>query len=159
MSFPGNEPDNPQRVSAAVNTAGFLQDVVVATSRLLHGQPLTERDSQTLIDCRGVLRRILSPEVRLERLSERQLAATNTVALLRKARVANPEVNEGLAETAEAIDRLLRDELDEDSLKHAQQLRQLFLTLGEVNLAVMTRRDSGQEGPDDWTTLIASSLS
>lgn len=158
MSFPGNEPDNPQRVSAAVNTAGFVQDVVVATSRLLHGQDLTERDRQTLVDCRDMLRRILSTEVSLERSGERHLAATNTVALLRKARAAHPEVNEDLAETAEAIDRLLSGELDEDSLKHAGQLRQTFLTLGEVNLAVMTRHDPGQEGSDGWTTLIASSL-
>lgn len=159
MSFPGNEPDNPQRVSASVNTAGFIQDVVVATSRLLHHQELTERDRETLNACRDVLRRILSPDVTLERFGDRQLAATNTVALLRKAHAANPEVSEGLAGVLEAIDRLLKGDLDEESLKHAAQLRELFLTLGEVNLAVMTRRDSGQEGSDDWTTLIASSLS
>lgn len=159
MSFPGHEQDNPQRVSAAVNVAGFVQDVVVATSRLIHGQPLTDRDNRALSEYREMLRRMLSTDLTLERSGERQLAATNAVALLRRARAAHPEVTEDLQEAADAIDRLLAGNRDEAALEHARSLRETFLTLADVNLAAMTRREPGEESSDGWTTLIASSLS
>lgn len=158
MSFPGHDHANPQRVSAAVNTAGFAQDVVVATSRLIHGQSLVERDRQALGDCRELLRRMLSTDVNFSRSGERQLASTNTVALLREAGATHPDVSEDLANAANAIDHLLAGERDANSVQQLRKLRQIFLTVGEVNLAAMTRPEPGQEGPDGWTRLIVSSL-
>ncbi len=91
MSFPGHEQDNPQRVSAAVNTAAFAQDVVMATSRLIHNQDLTDRDREALDNCRALLNQMLSTDIRFARSDERQLGGTNTVALLRKVRSAHPQ--------------------------------------------------------------------
>jgi len=155
MSFPGHEQENPQRVSAAVNTAGFAQDVVVAASRLIHDQPLTDRDREALAACRDLLRWMGSTEVSFARSGERQLAASNTAALLRKARAGSAEGSD-LEAIVKAIDHLLGGQRDEDSVQQVRKLREVFLTVGEVNLAAMTRRDPGAEGPDGWTPLIAS---
>ncbi len=38
-------------------------------------------------------------------------------------------------------------------------LRDIFLAVGEVNLAAMTRHDSGHEVSDSWMGLIANSIS
>ncbi len=159
MSFPGHEQGNPQSVSVAVRTAGFVQDVVVAASRLIQGQAMTDRDRRALIECREMLRHMLSTDVSFVRSGERQLAATNTVALLRKAWATHPEAGDDLTKAADAIAHLLEGQRDEDSLQHVRKLRETFLDLGEANLAAMTRPDPGQEGPDGWTPLIASSLS
>jgi hypothetical protein len=102
---------------------------------------------------------MLSTEVGSGRSGERHLAATNTVALLRKARASHPEASDDLARASEAIDRLLAGERDEDSIDRVKKLRQTFLALGEANLAAMTRRDPMQEGSDNWTPLIGSLLS
>lgn len=159
MSFPGHEQDNPQRVSAAVNTAGFAQDVVVATSRLIHRQEPTERDHQTLDDCHELLRWMQSTDSGLTRSGERQLAATNTVALLRQTRGAQDDVTTSLAQGIDAIDALLAGQYNEDSVQRVRNLRETFLAIGEINLAAMTQRNRGQEDSDSWTTLIASSHS
>jgi hypothetical protein len=159
MSFPGHEQDNPQRVSAAVNTAGFAQDVVMATSRLIHDQDLTPRDQQALDACRELLRRMISTDITFVRSSERQLAAINTVALLRKARSADPQDAEDLEATIAAIGKLLDGRRDQESIDRVRRLRDTFLAVGEGNLAIMTRRDPNNEASDSWTTLIANSTS
>jgi hypothetical protein len=159
MSFSDSDQDNPQRVSAAVNTAGFAQDVVVATSRFIHGQALTEGDRRALTDCRELLSRLASTEITFARSGERRLAATNTVALLRQARATHSGARDDLTKTVKAIDRLLAGERDEQSVAEVRKLRDTFLALAEANLAAMTRRDPGQEGSDGWPPLIASSLS
>jgi hypothetical protein len=159
MSFPGHDQDNPQRVSDSVHTAGFSQDVVVATSRLIHGQSLNERDHKALQDCQSLLRRMSSTDVTFARSGDRQLAASNTVALLRKAGAKELTAGKNLTEAADAIDRVLAGERQEELIDELRQLREIFLTLGEVNLAAMTRRDPGQEGPDGWPPLITNSLS
>jgi hypothetical protein len=159
MSFPGLEQDNPQRVSAAVNTAGFAQDVVVATSRLIHRQEPTERDRQTLDNCHKLLQWMQATDNSLTRSGEQQLAATNTVALLRQTRGTQDEVITSLAQGIEAIDALLGGDYDEDYIQRVRNLRETFLAIGEINLAAMTQRNRGQEDSDSWTTLIASSHS
>jgi hypothetical protein len=159
MGFPGHEQDSPQRVSAAVNTAGFAQDVVMATSRLIHGQDLTARDRQTLEDCRDLLQRLVSTDVSFSRPREHQLAATNTVALIRKARSADPLEEDELKAIISAIDRLLDGERDAVAIDGVQKLRATFLAVGEGNLAAMTRPESEDEVSGRWTDLIANSTS
>jgi hypothetical protein len=159
MGFPGYEQDNPQRISAAVNTAGFAQDVVVATSRLIHDHDLTARDHQALEACCELLKRMLSTDITFVRSDERRLAATNTVALLRKARSADPHEAEDLESTIAAVEKLLAGQRDEPSIDRVRRLRETFLAVGESNLAAMTRHDSHHEVSDSWTTLIANSIS
>ncbi len=159
MTFPGHEQDNPQRVSAAVNTAGFAQDVVMATSRLIHHQELTGRDHQALEDCRLLLNQMLSPEITVERSGERQLDGSNTVALLRKARSAKPQYAGDLAHTVAALDGLLAGRRESEYVDEISRLRDIFLTVGQTNLDGMTRQTASREAPDSWTGLIANSIS
>ncbi|MGA9284146.1 MAG: hypothetical protein WBV85_01770 [Solirubrobacteraceae bacterium] len=159
MGFPGHEQDNPQRVSAAVNTAGFAQDVVMATSRLIHDQTPTERDREALDACRALLKRMLSTDITFVRSGEHQLAAINTVALLRKARSTDPQDAEDLERAIGAIENLLAGQRDPESIDRVRKLREKFLAVGEDNLAAMTRRDPHDEASDTWTTLIANSVS
>lgn len=159
MSFPDHEQESAQDVSMALNTAGFAQDVVVATSRLIHDQELTEDDRRALAECQGLLRRMISTDVVFARSGERQLAATNTVALLRKASAGRENPGESLANAIEALERLLAGERTVERVDEVRKLRDIFLTVGEVNLVVMTRQSAGREDSGDWTTLIANSLS
>jgi hypothetical protein len=159
MGFPGYEQDNPQRISAAVNTAGFAQDVVMATSRLIHDHDLTDRDRQALGACCELLKRMLSTDIAFIRSDERRLAAANTVALLRKARSADPQDAEDLESTITAVEKLLAGERDEQSIDKVRRLRDTFLAVGEGNLAAMTKHDPNHEVSDSWTTLIANSTS
>jgi hypothetical protein len=159
MTFPGHEQDNPQRVSAAVNTAGFAQDVVMATSRLIHEQALTERDRQALEACRALLNRMLSTDIAVERSGERQLDGSNTVALLRKARSAQPQDAGDLAHTVMALDQLLEGRRSAADVEEIGRLRDIFLTVGQANLAAMTEPTTSREAPDSWTGLIANSIS
>jgi hypothetical protein len=156
MTFPGQEQDNPQRVSAAVNTASFAQDVVMATSRLIHGQELTARDSKALTECRDLLDRMLSPEIAIERSGERQLEGVDTVALLRKARSAKPQDASDLAQTVAALDHLLAGDRHRDDVQEICRLRDIFLTVGQANLATMAQ-STGRDIPDPWTSLIVNS--
>ncbi len=159
MTFPGHEQDNPQRISAAVNTAGFAQDVVMATSRLIHEQDLTDRDYQALTACQGLLRRMLDSEIPVERPSEQQLDGNNTVALLRKARSAQPQDAGDLARTVTALDELLAGRRESEDIKEVCRLRDIFLAVGQANLAAMSRLPSSREAMEPWTGLIANSIS
>jgi hypothetical protein len=159
MSFPGHEQDNPQRIATAVNTAGFAQDVVMAISRLIHDQDLSEDDRTTLEHCRVLLNGMLSTDIPLARSGERRLGGTNTVALLRKARMAQPQDAGDLASMIMAMDRLLAGERDGKSLEQAHKLRNIFLAVGKANLADMTRHDPRRDASDNWTGLIANSIS
>jgi hypothetical protein len=159
MTFPGHEQDSPQRVSAAVNTAGFAQDVVMATSRLIHAQTLTDRDRQALEACRALLNRMLSTDVAVERSGERQLDGSNTVALLRKARSAQAQDAGDLAHTVTALDQLLKGQRSAEDVEEIGRLRDIFLTVGQANLAAMTELTANREAPDSWTGLIANSIS
>lgn len=158
MTFPGHEQDNPQRVSAAVNTAGFAQDVVMATSRLIHGQELTDRDSRALTECRELLECMRAPEIAIEHSAERQLDGSDTVALLRKARSAKPQDAGDLTNTVAALNRLLAGDSSPEAVREISRLRDIFLTVGQANLATMTR-PAGRDAPDPWTGLIVNSTS
>jgi hypothetical protein len=160
MSFPDQEQENPQRVSESITTAGFVQEVVVATSRLLHSQQLTNRDRGALESCRALLERLLSADAdEVAPPGERHLAATSTVALLRKSRATHPSESDDLAKTSEAIEQMLAGKRDDTSLERIKNLRQTFLSLGEENLTSVTHGDPTQEQSDTWTPLIGSSLS
>lgn len=160
MSFPGQEQENPQRASESMTTAGFVQEVVVATSRLIHSQQLTERDRGALENCRALLNRLLSGELdEVAPLAERHLAATSTVALLRKSRATRPPESDNLEKASQAIEKVLGGEPDDTSLEIIRQLRQIFLSIGEDNLASMAHRDPTQERSDTWAPLIGNSLS
>jgi hypothetical protein len=159
MTFPGHEQDNPQRVSAAVNTASFAQDVVTATSRLIHEQALSDRDHQALQECRGLLERMQSPEFAIQRSGERQLDGSETVALLRKARSAQPEDAGDLARTVTALDELVLGHRSTEYIDDICRLREIFLAVGRVNLMAMTRKAAGRGASDPWTGLIANSNS
>lgn len=159
MTFPGHEQDNPQRVSNAVYTAGFAQDVVMATSRLIHHQDLTDRDRRALETCKTLLSQMLSPEITVERYGERRLDGSNTVALLRKARSAQPQHAGDLEQTVAALDKLLAGSRNAKDLEEIGRLRDIFLAVGEANLAAMTRQAPDREAADSWTGLIANSIS
>jgi hypothetical protein len=159
MTFPNHEQDNPQRVSAAVNTAGFAQDVVMATSRLIYEQDLTDRDRHSLMLCRSLLDSMLSPGIAIDHSGERQLDGSNTVALLRKARSAQPQDAGDLGHTVAALDKLLAGQREKDSLEEICRLRDIFLAVGQANLATMTRHGGGREASDNWPSLIANSIS
>jgi hypothetical protein len=159
MSFPGQEQDNPQRVSTAVNTAGFVQDVVVAATRLLHDEDLSGGDRAALEDCRDLLSGMLSTDITLVRSSERHLGDANTVALLRRTRSTQPQGPGDLESVVTAISQLLEGRRDAELLEHARRLRQTFLAVAEANLADMTRHDPAREVSDSWTGLIANSIS
>lgn len=158
MSFPTQEQENLQRASEGMTTAGLVQEVVVATSRLLHSQPLTDRDRKALESCRTLLERLLSAEASdVSPSGERHLAASSTVALLRKSRATHPSKRDDLKETSQAIKRVLDGLCDEPALKRIEELRETFLLLGEENLA--SPGDSAQERSHSWTPLIGNSLS
>jgi hypothetical protein len=158
MTFPGHEQDSPQMVSEAVSTAGFAQDVVMATSRLIHGRDLTTRDNSALAECRGLLESMLSPELPTEPSGERQLDGSGTVALLRKARSAHPHDADDLVQTVAALDRLLVGNGDDEDVQAMYRLRDIFLAVGKANLAAMTR-EPDRNTSDIWTGSIANSIS
>jgi hypothetical protein len=157
MSFPSQEQENLQRVSEGITTASFVQEVIVATSRLLHAEQLTDRDRSALETCRSLLKRLLSPES--PPAGESHLATTSTVALLRRSRASHPPEDDDLKKTSEAIDLMLAGKGDETALEQIKELRQTFLFLGEENLTSRSHRDPTQEQSDSWTPLIGSSLS
>jgi hypothetical protein len=159
MAFPGREHANPREASAAVNIASFAQDVVLALSRLLHRQAMTERDRRALNRCRALIERLDAREVTLRRPSERSLAAdAKTVAVFRAARFARPH-RDDLHQTMEVLDRALGGQLEESDLERLSELRETFLSVGRLNLQSMTKHESQDGATSGWTPLIASSLS
>lgn len=160
MSFPDQEESSPQQGSEGIPAARFVQEVVVATSRLLHSQPLTDRDRGALESCRGLFERMLSANAdEVAPAAERQLAATSTVALLRRSRATHASESVDLADVIKAIDQTLAGRSDDESLESMRTLRETFLSLGEDNLVSPPQHDPTQEQSDSWTPLIGSSLS
>jgi hypothetical protein len=157
MGFPGREHPSPREASAAVNTASFAQDVVLALSRILHQRPLTERDRRALARCRAMLERLSSREITLHGAGERALSTdANTVAAFRAARSARPQ-REDLEQMLGVVDRAIAGERAEQDLDRLRELREIFLSVGRLNLKAMADEDREQGTPDGWTPLIASS--
>jgi hypothetical protein len=156
MSFPGQDQDNPQRVSAAVGVAGFVQDVVAATSRLIHNVNLTERDQVALIACQDLLQRLRSPEIALVRTGDRGLSGSEAVTLFRRAQPEHPWTVAEIESAAGALERLMNGDRDEEVVAAVRDLRDVFLALGEANLGMMTRKEQREEGADGWMPLMAN---
>lgn len=153
MAFPGQD-NNPWQVAEAVRTAGFAQDVVIATSHLLHGIQPTERDWKVLEECRDVLQRLSSGTVTSgSPMGDRHLGPADDDALLRVARAVRPGQVADFERAAEVLDVLLREREragapSTEALTVVQVLRDIFLAVGEANLRSMTAttpklRDAG----------------
>lgn len=159
MGFPGREHPGPREASAAVNTASFAQDVVLALSRVLHQRPLTERDRRALMRCRAMLERLSSREIALHKPGERALSIdAKTVATFRAARSARPQ-RENLDQMLGVVDRALGGERAKQDVDHLRELREIFLSVGRLNLRAMADEDRERRTADGWTPLIASSRS
>jgi len=159
MGFPGREHASPREASTAVNTASFAQDVVLALSRTLHQQSLTDRDRRALRRCHALLERLAAAEPTLRRPGERALSTdTKTIAAFRAARSARAN-RDDLHQVMGVLDRVLGGEQTEQDVERLRELREIFLSIGRLNLKAMARegREDGTTG--GWTPLIASSPS
>jgi hypothetical protein len=157
MGFPGREHPSPREASAAVNTASFAQDVVLALSRILHQRPLTDRDRRALTRCRAMLERLSSREITLHKPGERALSPdAKTVAAFRAARSARQH-RDDLDQMLGVVARALTDERAPQDLDRLRELREIFLSVGRLNLRAMADEDRDQGVADGWTPLVASS--
>jgi hypothetical protein len=159
MGFPGQQAKDPWRMAQAMEEAGFVQEVVIATTRLLHGEvALTPRDRGALTKCRDLLLNAESPDQ--PTFGEPQLEPSNSPSLMRAARTAQPSISVSFEDAVSIINAVLEDgDLDPDGLKVIGDLRDLFLAIGEANLKSITATRHSRRDLGLWKPLTTSSTS
>jgi hypothetical protein len=149
---------NPEEIGRYVGTASFAQDVVLAASRFLNDQGLSARDRHALERCSEVLE-MLNSDLVLQRVDDRRLEdASQTIAALRVARDEGTDGADYFQQLANAVELVLRGESTHETKALAQQLRGVFLRIGEFSLQALQEERDGEPG-EPWTPLTGSSLS
>jgi hypothetical protein len=159
MSLPSPNETASETASAALSTASFAQDVVLATSRAIHGESPTSRDRAALTTTRLLLERLLSTTVALQRGDDRLLAAApTTLAALRAIQTRRPPTHHHFREIIQTVDQVLSGTASPETRPLLNELRELFLAVGQVNLDTITSLEK-KSPPDAWLTLTLSSTS
>ena len=147
--MPAMSPDrSPQDLAAHAAGAAQAHDVVIATSKLLHGLPLEERDRESLQWAKDLLDRVLAAEAVVAVPSADELVSTDdTLALLRRrARfAASDDVLGALGEVRDGLDALLAGRHDERSAASAADLRELFSMLSTEALRAQVDAHTGKQ--------------
>lgn len=160
MSFPGQKAQDPWRMSRAVDNAGFVQDIVIATTRLIHHAELTDRERASLERCRRLLR-CAGEEVKSKETpgsDAPQLEPTGSASLRRATRAALHLESSTPEEAERVLDLALADDsLEEGDLAVIANLRDAFVSIGRANLESInaSRNSEGETGL--WQPLTASS--
>lgn len=159
MGFPAREHTTPREASTAVHTASFAQDVVLALSRILHQQALSDRDRRALQRCHALLERLASTKPTLRRPGERALSADmQTLAAFRAARSARAH-RDDVHQVMEMLERALTGSHGAPDLERIRELREVFLSIGQLNLKAMAREEREDGATGGWIRLTASSPS
>lgn len=165
MSFPGQHALDPWRVEQAIDNASFVQGVVIATTRVLRdgSASLTDRDRDALVKCRQLLRCAASSDREgppKAALGEPRLEPAKAAALVRAARTAGPGPSTSFEDIAGVLDIALGNgELDEQGLEAIDELRDMFLAIGEANLRSITAARNSRRDLGTWMPLTTSSPS
>jgi len=146
-------------MAQAIEDAGFVQEVVIATTRLLHGDTsLTDRDRTALTRCRDLLLNAESQDQ--PTFGEPQLEPSKSPSLMRAARTARLNMSASFEETVSIINAVLDNgDLDPAALKVIDSLRDLFLAIGETNLKSISATRSARRDLGLWKPLTTSSTS
>jgi len=159
MGLWSEQPDAADDSVAALRTGNLIQAVVLATSRLIYRQPLSEREHQALKDCGTLLRWATTSSAPAPHLQE--LAGTaNALSVMRKARPRLRIAEADLNDFREVISQALGGTpLDDHSIDIVRKLRTMFIQLGEINLEKMSRAGDSKQASNAWTFSNRSSSS
>lgn len=138
---------SPQDLAAHAAGAAQAHDVVIATSKLLHGLPLEDRDRASLEWAKALLDRALAAEAVVAVPSADELVSTDdALALLRRARfAASDDVRGALGEVRDSLDELLAGRHDDRSTASAADLRKLFSMLSTEALRAQVDAHTGKQ--------------
>jgi hypothetical protein len=162
MGFPGQRTLDPWKIEQAVDSASFVQGVVIATTRLLHdgATSLTARDRDSLAKCRQLLACAAAPDCEPApppSIEEPRLEPAKAAVLVRAARAASPGGAISFEELVTVLSAALEEEaLDEHALKAIGELRDMFLAIGEANLKSITAARNSRRDFGAWTPLTTS---
>ena len=142
----------PRELASQATATARWHDVVVASSKLLHGVPLQDDDRAVLRWADGLISYVASKDVMFSMASANQLAQNGqTLAILRKAAEAS---DEGSAELLGTVQRGLQSALDgvvdEDARTAVGVIQALFAAAARVALQTQVRLHTADEPSDPW---------
>ena len=160
MAFLRIDLADPEGLTTSATTGALAHQVVLATSRVLHGQPLERGDRSALEACRELIAQILSPVQALPVAGAQQLAdATHALAALEAAGVVGTRARARLEAIDAALDAYLSGRAEPQVLSGVQELRTLFENIGRVNLGAAVEGEQAREDRIPWTSERLSSNS
>ena len=159
MTLPAADRTNPRELARSVALAGRFHDVVVAASRVLHGEELNKEDRKALRWAKQLLDAAASTDVIVAMPSAQQLAGpSNPILILRQA-AGEPgdDREQALTELRNAVRAIVRGDRDEDLMPKVESLRTVFAIVSRMvlreELATQGQQPSGGSWPPSLTTL------
>jgi hypothetical protein len=151
MTFSASPRDRREPLLASAAASGFLQDVVVAATRVIHNQDLRPRDSRALVLSNQLVRALLNDDVVLRRSPNRELVDASALAALDAVRPRNSEErSRQLKALAEGIENVVNGRRDAPTTEIAVELRDLFLRAGKRGLERTTVEAQDGDTGDSW---------
>lgn len=128
---------NPNETSREVTGAAYAHDVVVASSKVLHSQPLGPHDLKSLEWAKGLLDRAASTEgVRIVPSADELVGTDDTLTFLRRAASGQADDRSRLLhELSDALTAMLGSRDTAVARGTAEAIRDLFAKISEVALS------------------------
>jgi len=153
------ESNNPAEIAAQATRAGFFQDVVVASSRLLHDEAPSDDEREALRRSSQILAVAASSKTVLRRSVTQELSESSArLAVIRAAgdRAADSEF---FASLRAAIDGALRGKRDESITAGINMVRDLFLAVNEASLYALVKDEQGRQSSPALMSSNVNSIS
>ena len=159
MTLPAADRTNPREVARSVAVAGRFHDVVVAATRVLHGEQLDKDDRKALRWAKDLLDAAASQDVIVAMPSAQQLAGpSNPILILRQAAgTEGGDRDQALADLQQATGAIIRGKRDKALMPKVESLRTVFAIVSRMvlreELATEGQQPSGGSWPPSLTTL------
>jgi hypothetical protein len=130
---------NPADIAASATRAGFFQDVVVASSRLLHNETASDRERRALRRGSELLRVAATSDAVLRQSTTQELSdASATLAVIR---AAGSDASDAryFQQLSSAIQAALRGKRTDTVMVKINMVRELFLAVNEASLDASIR--------------------
>jgi hypothetical protein len=140
---------NPRDLARSTATSGAFHDVVVGTSKVIHGQPVTDVDARALEWARALIERAGDRDVMYAMPSTAQLEGADE-AIIALRRVAKPETEDRGAspfdDVKAAVEAALQGDRTPEVIDSISKLRTLFAAVAEIAL----RSEVAAHGSTSW---------
>lgn len=157
MSLPLPDPRDAKQTAAATMTSGRFHDVVMSSSRLLHGDAPSADDKRALQWALRLLDAAAATDVMFTMPSSQQLATSGgqVSALRRAARSSESDV--ALDRLRDGLKAALRGKRDDEVLQSVASLRALFSGASRLALQAEVQKQRDRESLS-WPQPLTASL-